>query len=126
MAYFNQDEVRDVLLKNILKQDDIDESTAYIDDIAQRLQVSPTRIPTPPPFQVKTLAMCYALMVCAGNASLMNGDGGENGADAYELKRKNYAKRVEELETQITAQTLTGNASSTGRTIPINISFGRC
>jgi hypothetical protein len=125
MAYFETEDVRDSLLKGILKQEDIDESTAYIDDLSQRLEVSPTRIPNPPPFQIKTLAMCYALMVCAGNKSMMNGDGGENGADAWELKRRIYAKRVDELEPQITAQTLTGGTSSTGRMIPINIPFGR-
>ena len=125
MAYFETEDVRDFLLKGILKQEDIDESTAYIDDLAQRLEVAPARIPNPPPFQVKTLAMCYALMLCAGNASLMNGDGGENGADAYELKRRNYAKRVDELELQMTAATLTGGGS-TGRRIPTSIPLRRC
>jgi hypothetical protein len=125
MAYFEQVDVRDALLKGILKQYDIDESTAYIDDLAQRLEVSPARIPTPPPFQVKTLAMCYALMLCAGNKSMMNGDGGENGADAWELKRRIYAKRVDELELQMTATTLTGGGS-TGRRIPTSIPLRRC
>ena len=125
MAYFETEVVRDSLLKGILKQEDIDESTAYIDDLAQRLEISPARIPNPPPFQVKTLAMCYALMLCAGNKSMMNGDGGENGADAWELKRRIYAKRVDELELQMTATTLIGGGS-TGRRIPTSIPLRRC
>lgn len=125
MAYFETEDVRDSLLKGILKQEDIDESTAYIDDLAQRLEVSPAAIPNPPPFQVKTLAMCYALMLCAGNKSMMNGDGGENGADAWELKRRIYAKRVDELELQMTAKTLIGGGS-TGRRIPTSIPLRRC
>lgn len=125
MAYFNLSDVRDELLKGLIKPEDIAESTAYINDIALRLDVNPDRIPSPAPYQVKTLAMCYALMNTALNASLNNGAGGENEADAYELKRRVYAKRVAELEAQITAKTLLGGGSS-GKSFPISIPLRRC
>ncbi|VBB05572.1 Hypothetical protein LUCI_0782 [Lucifera butyrica] len=125
MAYFDPVEVRDELLKSLIKEEDIKESTGYIDDIAIRLGVNPARIPKPAPYQVKTLALCYALMVSAQNASLQNGSGGENGADAYEIKRRVYKARVDELEAQVTMQTLLGGGSA-GRKFPVSIPLGRC
>ncbi len=125
MAYFEASEIRDKLLQKLVKQEDIEESTAYIDDIALRLGVMPARIPSPAPYQVRTLAMCYALMTTAQNETRMNSDGGEDGADAYELKRRVYAKRVAELEAQITAQTLLGGGSA-GKKFPVSIQLGRC
>lgn len=125
VAYFDPFEVRDELLKDMIKQEDIADSTEYIDDIALRLGVDPVRIPVPAPYQVRTLAMCYCLMTIALNASLNNGSGGENEADAYELKRRVYAKRVAELESQITVKTLLGGGSS-GKKFPMSISLRRC
>jgi hypothetical protein len=125
MAYFALGDVRDELLKELITDADIAESTAYIDDIAMRLGVRPERIPEPPPFQIKSLAMSYALMLTALNASMNNGNGGENEADAYELKRRVYAKRVAELEAQVTVQTLLGGGSS-GRKFPVAVPLRRC
>ena len=125
IAYFDPFEVRDELLKDMIKQEDIADSTEYIDDIALRLGVDPARILVPAPYQVRTLAMSYCLMTIALNASLNNGAGGENEADAFELKRRVYAKRVAELESQITAKTLLGGGSS-GKKFPMSISLRRC
>lgn len=125
MAYFEITEIRDKLLLKLVKPEDVTESTAYIDDIAIRLGVTPGDIPIPAPFAVKTLAMCYALMTAALNASMNNGAGGENEADAYELKRRVYAKRVLELESQITAQTLLGGGS-VRKKFPVSIPLARC
>ncbi len=124
MAYFSLSEIRDELLKNLITEEDVVESTAYIDDIAIRLGVRPERIVTPAPFQVRTLAMNYALMLTALNASMNNGTGGENAADAYELKRQVYAKRVASLEEQVTALTLLGGGRSSKK-FPASTSVGR-
>lgn len=125
ISYFDPFEVRDVLLKDLITQEDIADSTEYIDDIAIRLGVDPARIPVPAPYQVKMLAMCYTLMSVALNAAMNNGAGGENEADAFELKRRVYAKRVADLEAQVTAQTLLGGGSSGGK-IPVSIPLRRC
>lgn len=125
MAYFDITEVRDELLKQLITEHDVAESTSYIDDIAIRLGVRPERIAVPVPFQVKMLAQAYSLMITALNASMNNGAGGENEADAYELKRRVYAKRVAELEAQITVSTLLGGGSS-GNKFPVSIPMRRC
>lgn len=124
MAYFTISDIRDELLKGLITEADIAESTAYIDDIAIRLGVRPERIVSPVPFQVKTLAMSYALMLTALNASMNNGAGGESAADSYEIKRQVYAKRVASLEDQVTAQTLLGGGSAS-RKFPVSTRLGR-
>jgi hypothetical protein len=125
MAYFDPEEIRDKLLQKLVKPEDVEESTDYIDDIAMRFGVDPGRIASPAPYQVRTLAMCYTLMITAQNETRMNSDGGEDGADAYEMKRRIYAKRVAELEAQVTAQTLLGGGSA-GKKIPVSIPMKRC
>lgn len=125
MPYFDPEEIRDKLLQKLVKPEDIEESTDYIDDIAIRLGVDPRRIPSPAPYQIRTLAMCYSLMTTAQNETRMNSDGGEDGADSYELKRRVYAKRVAELEAQVTVQTLLGGGSA-GKNFPISIPLRRC
>ena len=122
--YFEVEQVRDKLLKDVLSEEDIDESTEYINNIASRLKVDYAQIPVPAPYPVRTLAMYYALMICAQNQSVLNSDGEEAGSDSYELKRQIYAKRVSELESGITAETLLGGSSVSDK-IPLSIRMGR-
>lgn len=122
--YFEIEQVRDKLLKDVLSEEDIDESTEYINNIANRLKVDHTQIPSPAPYPVRTLAMYYALMICAQNETVLNSGGDEAGDDSYELKRKTYAKQVADLEGEITAETLLGG-STVGDKIPLSIRMGR-
>ena len=125
-VYFDVDDVDDELLKEYLQQyDGIAKSTRYIEDLAAGLGVSPEEIIDPVPFKVAELAECYALMETAKKKSMMNGSGGEDGADAYELKRRVYAAEVSRLEAQITADTLTGGQSVRRRTFPGSIPLYR-
>ncbi|MDU2066631.1 MAG: hypothetical protein E6713_17570 [Sporomusaceae bacterium] len=109
MIYCELTDLRDELLKKDATQDDIDEATAYIDDLAESLGVAPTRILSPPPYKVKKLAMAYALMTTASNKSRMN-QKGVDGVDAWELKRKVFAAEVDRLTSEIkeTPSILTG------------------
>ena len=69
--YFNMEDVRDTLLQPRLSDEDVAESTDYVDGLAARLGVSPERIRTPVAYPIRQLALFYALMVCARNASAM-------------------------------------------------------
>ena len=69
--YFNMEDVRDALLQPNLSDEDVAESTEYVDGLAARLGVSPERIRTPVAYPIRQLALFYALMVCARNASDM-------------------------------------------------------
>lgn len=116
MAYFNKDtDIRDDLLKTLVSDSDVAESTDYVDALAQSYGVNPACIATPVPFEIKTIAMTYALITCAENASMMAGDGGEDGADAYELKRRVLAKKLIEFEKRLRPETFTGGGTSAKR-----------
>lgn len=93
---------RDELLKSAVSDNDISEADDYINDLSWSVGIDPIRIPTEIPYKVKQLAIAYALMTAASNKSRMN-QKGQDGVDAYELKRKVYAAKVTSLTDDITA-----------------------
>ena len=124
--YFDTAGVDDELLKEIITSEAVAKSTSYIEDLAAGLNVAVEDIAQPTPFKVVELAECYALMETAKKKSMMNSNGNNDGADAYELKRRVYAAEVDRLEAQITAETLTGGKSAARRTFPGSIPIYRC
>lgn len=117
-VYFNPHLLRDELLSSLVTEEQIIQSTRYIEDLALSLGVSPNKIAKPVPYKVEILASYYTLMITALQQSMMNSDGSENGEDAYELKRKVYAKMVYDLEGQITRGMLLGYTSTRRRAFP--------
>lgn len=107
--YFHLEDVRDALLRDILTEEDILESTNYVNGLAARLNVAPDKIRIPAPYPVSQLALFYALMVCARNASMqVTGRDLQAGDDPYERKRAIYEREYKTWEARITAETLTG------------------
>lgn len=103
MSYCTLDDLqRDELLKTSVSNDDIAEADAYVNDLSWSVGIDPIRIPTEVPYKIKQLAIAYALMTAASNKSRMN-QRGEDGVDAYELKRKVFAAKVDNLTNYITA-----------------------
>jgi hypothetical protein len=102
---------RDELLREIITQDDIIGATEFVNDFAWSKDVDPIEIPNIEiPYKVKQLAISYAFMTAAQNQSIMN-QKGIDGADAYELKRKVYAAKVEALKNEITVPVLLGHST---------------
>jgi hypothetical protein len=101
VKYCTLDDMQDGMLKKIVTVDDIAEAEEYIDDLAWSVGIDPIRIPKiEVPYKVRKLAVYYALMTVANNKSIMN-QRGQDGADAYELKRKVYAAKVDEITKDI-------------------------
>jgi hypothetical protein len=125
-VYFDVGGVDDELLKDSLTPEAIDKSSRYIEDLAYGLGVEVRDIVDPVPFKVSELAEDYALMETAKKKSMMNSNGATEGADAYELKRRVYAREVSELEGQITADMLEGTDSVKRRTFPGSVPIYRC
>lgn len=125
--YFNVEDVRDQLLKDALNDDDISESTEYVNGLAARLNVKQDKIRTPVAYPIKQLALFYALMVCARNQSTMvDGRSLESGDDAYEKKRAIYEREYKLWENRINADTFTGmNGKDTGDFIPLTAKVRR-
>jgi hypothetical protein len=125
--YFNAEAVRDLLLKDRITDEDIQESTDYVNGVAVRLNVSPDRIRVPVAYPIQQLALFYALMVCARNQSIMvDGRDMEAGDDPYEKKRAIYEKEYQRWEGRITAETFTGlSGRDTGEAIPLTTKVRR-
>ena len=115
--YFNMEEVRDVLLRDQLTDEDVAESTDYVNGLAARLGVLPDHIRTPVAYPIRQLALFYALMVCARNQS---------GDDAYERKRAIYEKEYMRWEARISAETFTGDSGKDmGENFPLTAKVRR-
>lgn len=95
---------KDELLQELVTEDDISETDAFMDDFALSKGVNPSLI-IQMPYKVRKLAVNYTYMMVAQNKSLMN-QKGIDGADAFELKRKVYAAEVAKLKDEITAEVL--------------------
>lgn len=125
--YFNMEEVRDVLLKDQLTDEDVAESTDYVNGLAARLGVLPDHIRTPVAYPIRQLALFYALMVCARNQSAMtDGRNLQAGDDAYERKRAIYEKEYMRWEARISAETFTGDSGKDmGENFPLTAKVRR-
>ncbi len=123
--YFDTQAIDDEMLKDCVTPKHIADSSAYIEDFANSLGVKPERIIDPTPFKVKKLAEAYALMETAKKQSMMNTNGAVEGADAYELKRRVYVAEINNLESQITADTFMGGKAAKKRTFPMSVPLYR-
>lgn len=124
-AYFDTANIDDEMLRDCVSEEHIRRSSAYIEDVAESMGVTPERILRPTPFKIQRLAEAYALMETAKKQSMMNTNSSVEGADAYELKRRVYAAEVERLEGQITADTFTGGLSARRRAFPMSVPLYR-
>jgi hypothetical protein len=122
VSYSAGSNYRDELLKEFVDEDYISDSDAYINDLAISLGVVPTRIPTPCPNIVKRLSIALTYRTIAGDRSMMNNEG-DDGRDAYELKRVYWANEVERLEGLITADALTGGKDGLGGGLATKVAF---
>jgi len=102
---------KDELLRDDVTAEDIAVTHAFIEDFSWSKGVDPIEISnTHVPYKVKQLAINYTYMMVAQNKSIMN-QKGIDGADAYELKRKVYAAKVEALKNEITVPVLLGTGA---------------
>ena len=103
-----EDFKKDELLSDMVTEQDIADTHEFVEDFSWSKGVDPLEIPnTHVPYKVKQLAINYTYMMVAQNASIMN-QKGTDGADAYELKRKVYAAKVDALKDEITVPVLLG------------------
>lgn len=119
--YFNTDDVVDALLQKKITDRILLKSSLYIEDLALNFGVRPEHIAHPVPFKIARLAMCYTLMMTALECSRMASDGKQDGADAYELKRRVFLAELEKIEGQLSADTFTNGQSSIAVSCPMSI-----
>lgn len=101
---------KDELLQDLVTNEDIAATHEFIEDFSWSKGVDPIEISnTHVPYKLKQLAINYTYMTVANNKSIMNNKA-QDGADAYDLKRKVYAAEVERLKNEITAPVLLGHS----------------
>lgn len=112
-TYIYPHEVEDDLLKDLIQTSDCEAAAAYINKLARSLGVDPADIPLDPvPSEVKDLAIAYA---CGRRAKLSSGVGtrlDNNGVDSFEIKRRVYAKEVQEQTLEMTASIMKGSVDT--------------
>ena len=124
-VYFDPNDMHDILLARKVTPEIILQSTIFIEDTAGNYGVTPDRIADPTPYKISKLAMYYAYMTAALESSYMGSNGSQDGADAYELKRRVYAGMVASLLGEITADTFTNGQSSVPNSFPMSIPYYR-
>lgn len=124
MSFCLTTDIRDELIKKIVVATDCTEADAIILDMALALGVTADQIATPLPYTVKALAIALSCVIAARNKSIMNVRG-EDGADAYELKRQVWQKEVDRLKAGLTADVLTGGATNPTCGFPFSFTVER-
>lgn len=123
--YFDLDDLHDSLLNKRVSDWIMHKTSQYIEDLAKNYGVAPEDIKNPTPFKVNQIAVYYALMTAALESSRMASNGEQDGADAYELKRRVYADMLKDLLDEISAETFTEGLSAPANPFPMSIKIHR-
>ena len=122
--YFDSKMLDDALLKQYVTPNIIQESSQYVESIAQGLGVPASAIATPTPFMVSQLALFWAYMTTAWRkAQFSVGKSADN--DSFSLKHKLFYNMLNDLLDRITADTFTNGQSAKKRTFPSTMEISR-
>lgn len=113
--YIKLSDITDELVKPIIVQDDIDHANDRLADLATDLEVDPYSIPNPPPFKVRELAIAFACEHSLEQKTGVNPPGRQStqdGADAYEYKRRRYTQKIDTLTRTLDAGKLLGRVNN--------------
>lgn len=107
-------DIEDELLKGIVQTSDLEAATKYVLKIATSWGITEEQIPIDPvPQEVIDICCAFA---CGRRAKFASGLGTKldgNGVDEYEIKRRVYAKELQELTNTLTPAMLLGSVSTT-------------
>jgi hypothetical protein len=122
-SYITTDDIEDQILA--CTEGDAAAANAYIEWAASLRGVRPERIPTPAPFAVKRLGVCFAcynralLSAGADPTAVFQGERGQEGKDVYEQKRKMYREEMERLLGALTAEDFKGERRGGGASVSL-------
>lgn len=122
--YFNSKMLDDALLKSYVTPQIIQESSQYVEAVALSLGVPASSIADPTPFMVSQLGLFWAYMTAAWRKAQFS-KGGKADEDSFYLKYRLFKELLDELVSQLTAETFTGGQSAKKRKFPATISISR-
>ena len=111
MSRIQATDIKDELIGPLVEADDLAKTDAYLDDLANALEVDPATIVDPLPFKVKELAVAYTCQeIAKRKAGGLAGAGFKNqdSGDKYQAKLAIFQADVQRLESLITGDILTG------------------
>ena len=114
----------DALLKTYVTPDLVTESSDYIESLASNYSVTPNQIVTPAPYIIKMIAMYYTYMKAAWLRTVYS-LGKEVDKDAFRLKYDMYKNALDDLLSQLTAESFTGGVTAKKRKFPSTMGLAR-
>lgn len=123
-TYFDISTMTDALLKTFVTPDLVTETSDYIESLASNYSVTPEQIATPTPYIIRMIATYYAYMKAAWLRTVYS-LGKEVNKDAFRLKYDMYKSALDELLSQITAESFTGGATAKKRKFPSTMGLAR-
>lgn len=122
--YFDTKSLDDALLARYVTPNIVDESSQYVEAIAQSLGVSAEQIAKPTPFLIEQLGLYWAYMTAAWRkASFSLGKAADN--DSFALKYRLFKELLDDLLSRITADTFTNGNSARKRKFPATMPIAR-
>ncbi|MFC2577688.1 MAG: hypothetical protein ACFNQH_01360 [Veillonella parvula] len=130
--YFDTTMLDDALLRTYVTPDIVEESTKYVESVAQSMGIDKKDIASPTPYLVSRLALTYAYMTTAQRKALFTKGGATAGShnlvadnDSYALKYKMYREALNDLLKQITELTFTNGKPAKRRRFPFTQPIAR-
>lgn len=123
-VYYDTASMTDALLKTYVTPDLVTESSDYIESLASNYNVTPNQIVTPTPYIIKMIAMYYTYMKAAWLRTVYS-LGKEVDKDAFRLKYDMYKNALDDLLSQLTAESFTGGVTAKKRKFPSTMGLAR-
>lgn len=123
-VYYDMKALTDALLKTYVTPDLVTESSDYIESLASNYNVSPSQIKTPTPYIIRMVATYYTYMKAAWLRTVYS-LGKEVDKDAFRLKYDMYKNALDDLLSQLTAESFTGGTTAKKRKFPSTMGLAR-
>lgn len=122
--YFNTKSLDDALLKTYVTPQIVKETSAYVESIALSYGVVASDIRMPPTTPITMLATYYAYFTAALRKASYS-VGKEADKDSFHLKMRTYKELLDDLLSQLSKESFTGDVVSKKRKFPATMPISR-
>ena len=123
-VYFNVKSLDDALLKTYVTPQIVKETSAYVESVALSYGVSVSEIRNPPTTPVTMLATYFAYFTAALRKASYS-IGKEADKDSFHLKMRTYKDLLDDLLSQLSAESFTGDVVAKRRKFPSTMPISR-
>ena len=123
-VYFNVKSLDDALLKTYVTPQIVKETSAYVESVALSYGVPVSAIRNPPTTPVTMLATYFAYFTAALRKASYS-IGKEADKDSFHLKMRTYKDLLDDLLSQLSAESFTGDVVAKRRKFPSTMPISR-